>query len=69
MASPGFIAGIAKRFQSAIDAARFTGDANLAAMVNHFVRKRDPVVLGNDLHQIFFHRDRLGLAGKFKPPG
>src|ERR1700735_1503603 len=69
MAAPGLIAGIAERLQGAVSATRLAGDANLAAVVDHLVRESDPVVLGNDFHQILFDWNRLGFFRKLETPG
>lgn len=61
MTGPGFVGGVAKGFQRAVDAARFAGDADLAPVMDHFVGELDPVVARDDLHQLLL--DFLGFVG------
>src|SRR6185437_3553609 len=61
MAAPGFVGRVAQRFDGAIDAARFSGDADLATVVDEFVGELDPMVAGDDLHQVLL--DLLWVFG------
>ncbi len=61
MTAPGLITGIAEWFEGAVGTAGLAGDANLAAVVDHLMGERNPVILGDDLHQVLLHRNRLSL--------
>lgn len=50
VAVPGFVHRVAKSFKGALHASRLSGDADLAAMMDHFMRELNPVVPGDDLH-------------------
>jgi hypothetical protein len=52
MRAPGFIGRKAEFFQSAVNAAGFTCDADLPSVMNQFVGEADPVILRDDPHQI-----------------
>jgi hypothetical protein len=55
MRSPGLIRRITKLLQSTVHTLRLPGHTNLPPMMNQLMRKRDPPVLRNDLHQIPLH--------------
>ena len=60
MAAPGFVRSIAESFERAVGTARFAGDANRASVMDELVGKLDPVVAGDDLHQLLLNLFRIG---------
>lgn len=66
---PCLVFGAAQLFEVAAIALGFAGIANLSAMVDDLVREGDPVILGNDLHQLLL--DLLGgvAFGQFEAVG
>ena len=50
-----------QRFERAIHAARLTGDANLPPVMNHLMRKLNPVILRDDSHQFLLYLLGIGL--------
>ena len=58
---PGLVFGVAKLLKVTAVALGLAGIADLTAVMNELVGKRDPVVLGNDLHE--FLLDLLGGFG------
>jgi hypothetical protein len=63
-----FVFGVAERIELAIGAAGFTGYAKRPAVVNQLQRKLDPLLLGDDLHQILLDGDWIGILGQVQPP-
>ncbi len=68
MRMPSLISGVAKRLQRAVHTPRLPRQTNLPAMVNQLMRKSDPPVLRNDLHQIPLHLLRRRLLRQLQPP-
>ena len=62
-----FVERVANRVQLAFRATRLPCYAERASMVNNLQRKLDPLLLGNDLHQILFDFHRRGLLGQVEP--
>lgn len=65
MTTPRLVRSIAECFQRAVGTARFACDADFAAVMNELMRELDPVIAGDDLHQVLF--DLFGIAG-FREP-
>lgn len=61
MAAPCLVRGVAEGFERAVGAARLAGDADLASVVDELVRELNPVVAGDDLHQLLL--DLLWIVG------
>lgn len=66
---PGFVHRAAKLFQCAIHTAWLAGDADLAAVVDEFVGKLDPVVFWDYFLQVFLDVDGVGGLGEFEAAG
>lgn len=69
MRSPGFIHSVAELLQRAIHTAGLAGDADLAAVVDEFMGKLDPVVFWNYFLEVFFYVDRVGGLCEFEAAG
>ena len=69
MRSPGFIHRVAELLQCAIHTAGLAGDADLAAVVDDFVGKLDPVIFWNYFLEVFFYVDRVGGLGEVEAAG
>jgi hypothetical protein len=54
-----FVFRIAKRFEIALEAHRFAGLADFAAVPDQLMGKQDPFFLRDDLHQVLL--DLLGI--------
>jgi len=67
MRAPRLIFRIAKLLQCAIHAFRLSSHADLPPMMDQLMRKRDPPVLRNNLHQIPLHLFGCGLLRQFQP--
>ena len=66
MRRPGLIGRVAELFQGAVYAARLTRNADLAAVIDQLMRKVDPTVLGDDLHQVLLDLLRRGLGSQLQ---
>ena len=52
----------------AVGAVGFAGDADAAAVEDHGVAELGPVLFGDELHQVDFELDRVGLARQAHQP-
>jgi hypothetical protein len=68
MRSPRFIGRVAELLQCAVHTLRLPSHTNLPSMMNQLMRKCDPSVLRNDLHQIPLHLLRRSLLSQLQPP-
>ncbi len=69
MRTPGLIHSVAELLQCAIHTTGFAGDADLAAVVDEFVGKLDPVVFWDYFLEIFFYVDGVVGFGEFEAAG
>lgn len=69
VAAPGFVGSVAEGFEGAVGTARFAGDADLASVMDEFVRELNPVILRNDLHQFLLYFFGIGRCGEAEAVG
>ena len=67
MRGPGFVGGVAERLKGTLRAPRTSRNADLPPMMDQLMRKGDPAVLWDDLHQVLFDLFRRGVPGQFEP--
>src|ERR1700730_8046736 len=60
---------ITNLLQVAFHAARLARLANAPAMPNQLMRKNDPLILRNDLHQVLLYFLGIRVASEVQPPG
>jgi len=61
MTAPGLVRGVAEGFERTVGAAWLAGDADLTPVVDELMSELDPVVAGDNLHQLLF--DLFGIVG------
>src|SRR3974377_2247458 len=66
---PGFVGGVAERFDWAVDAFGLARDADGAAMMDDLVGEVDPLVARDDLHQVLLDLAGVGVLRKFEAAG
>src|SRR5260370_39645843 len=62
----GFVLRLTDRFEVAIDAAGFAGDAHAAAMPDQLVRELNPFFLGNDTYQVLLDFFGIFVLGEIE---
>src|SRR5260370_16864929 len=62
-----FVFRIAKRFEIALDAHRFAGLTDFAAVPDQLMGKQDPFFLRDDLHQVLLDLLGIFVPGQIEP--
>jgi hypothetical protein len=66
---PSFVHRVAELLKRAIHTTGLAGDADLAAVVDEFVRKLDPAVFGDYFLEVFFDVDGVRGLGELEAAG